>query len=121
MPALLLLLYSCELGLCYLRVPTWAPFRLQFYCNGHNLLASALNKKNIDFQMLDNVFVHIDDFDKAQNFLMTSMLNGFIDNWKKSSGTTVRLFDTLSIAITGALCRSNMRRTSSSSKKTTLN
>jgi hypothetical protein len=57
-----------ELGLCYLRVPTWAPFRLQFYCNGHNLLASALNKKNIDFQMLDNVFVHIDDFDKAQKF-----------------------------------------------------
>ena len=57
-----------ELGLCYLRVPTWAPFRLQFYCNGHNLLASALSKKNIDFQMLDNVFVHIDDFDKAQKF-----------------------------------------------------
>jgi hypothetical protein len=23
-----------EFGLCYLRVPTWAPFRLQFYCNG---------------------------------------------------------------------------------------
>jgi hypothetical protein len=25
-----------DLGLCYLRVPTWAPFRLQFYFNGHN-------------------------------------------------------------------------------------
>ncbi|MCK7509657.1 MAG: hypothetical protein MZV70_40185 [Desulfobacterales bacterium] len=24
-----------DLGLCYLRVPTWAPFRLQFYFNGH--------------------------------------------------------------------------------------
>lgn len=59
---------TAELGLCYLRVPTWAPFRLQFYCNGHNLLASRLNKKNIDFQMLDNVFVHIDDFEKAQKF-----------------------------------------------------
>jgi hypothetical protein len=23
-----------ELGLVYLRAPTWAPFRLQFYCNG---------------------------------------------------------------------------------------
>ena len=23
-----------EFGLCYLRVPTWAPFGLQFYCNG---------------------------------------------------------------------------------------
>lgn len=57
---------TTELGLCYLRVPTWAPFRLQFYCNGHNLLASKLSKKNIDFQMLDNVFVQINDFDKAQ-------------------------------------------------------
>lgn len=57
---------TAELGLCYLRVPTWAPFRLQFYCNGHNLLASRLSKKNIDFQMLDNVFLQIDDFDKAQ-------------------------------------------------------
>lgn len=55
-----------ELGLCYLRVPTWAPFRLQFYCNGHNILASKLNRKNIDSQMLDNVFVQIDDFEKAQ-------------------------------------------------------
>jgi hypothetical protein len=25
-----------EWGLIYLRVPTWAPFRLQFYCNGHS-------------------------------------------------------------------------------------
>ena len=25
-----------ELGLCHLRVPTWAPFRLQFCLNGHN-------------------------------------------------------------------------------------
>lgn len=57
---------DAELGLCYLRVPTWAPFRLQFYCNGHNLLASKLKKKKIGFQLLDNVFVQIDDFDKAQ-------------------------------------------------------
>ena len=59
---------TADLGLCYLRVPTWAPFRLQFYCNGHNLLASRLSKKNIDSQMLDNVFVQIDNFDKAQKF-----------------------------------------------------
>ena len=25
-----------ELGLCYVRVPTWCPFRLQVYCNGQN-------------------------------------------------------------------------------------
>lgn len=33
-----------EFGLCYLRVPTWAPFRLQFYCNGPSA-AFARNQK----------------------------------------------------------------------------
>ena len=55
-----------ELGLCYLRVPTWAPFRLQFYMNGHNLLASKLQKKNIEYRMLDNAFLEVADVDMAQ-------------------------------------------------------
>jgi hypothetical protein len=54
------------LGLCYLRVPTWAPFRLQFYFNGHNLLARRLQRKGIDFKLRDNAFTHIDNFDTAQ-------------------------------------------------------
>jgi hypothetical protein len=33
---------DAELGLIYLRVPTWCPFRLQFYCNGHSWLARQL-------------------------------------------------------------------------------
>jgi lipopolysaccharide biosynthesis protein len=28
-----------ELGLLYVRVPTYCPFRLQVYCNGHSWLA----------------------------------------------------------------------------------
>ena len=55
-----------ELGLCYLRIPTWAPFRLQFYFNGHNWLARQLEKKGIGYQQVDNAFVHLDDFKKAQ-------------------------------------------------------
>jgi hypothetical protein len=55
-----------ELGLCYLRVPTWAPFRLQFYFNGHNKLAAQLFNKGIDAAMIDNCFVSIEDFDKSQ-------------------------------------------------------
>jgi hypothetical protein len=54
------------LGLCYLRVPTWAPFRLQFYYNGHNQLASQLKKAGIGFQLSDNAFVEIADFEQAQ-------------------------------------------------------
>ena len=57
---------SPELGLCYLRVPTWAPFRLQFYFNGHNALAAILDKNSVDFHLLDNTFVQCSDWDKTQ-------------------------------------------------------
>ena len=53
-------------GLCYLRVPTWAPFRLQFYFNGHNWLARRLDKAGVGYRLVDNVFVDIADFAKAQ-------------------------------------------------------
>ncbi len=55
-----------ELGLCYLRVPTWCPFRLQFYFNGHNRLASCLDEQGIGYTIVDNAFIEIDDFAEAQ-------------------------------------------------------
>jgi hypothetical protein len=55
-----------ELGLIYLRVPTWCPFRLQFYCNGHSWLARKLAAAGIGFAMADNAFVRIDDWPRAQ-------------------------------------------------------
>ena len=55
-----------ELGLIYLRVPTWAPFRLQFYCNGHSWLARRLTAEGIGFTAADNAFVRIDDWARAQ-------------------------------------------------------
>lgn len=55
-----------EYGLCYLRVPTWMPFRLQFYCNGHNYLANQLKKEHIGFIPLDNTFLRINSFARAQ-------------------------------------------------------
>jgi len=54
-----------DLGLCYLRVPTWAPFRLQFYFNGHNWLATQLKANGIKFELLDNAFADLADFEKA--------------------------------------------------------
>jgi len=53
-------------GLCYLRVPTWAPFRLQFYCNGHAWLANQLRAEGIACTPLDNTFLHIADLPRAQ-------------------------------------------------------
>lgn len=55
-----------ELGLCHLRVPTWAPFRLQFCLNGHHWLATRLKRHGIGYRLLDNAFVEIDDFVRAQ-------------------------------------------------------
>ena len=55
-----------RLGLCYLRVPTWAPFRLQFYFNGHQWLAARLAASGIGFQLHDNAFSDIADFTRAQ-------------------------------------------------------
>ena len=46
-----------ELGLTYVRVPTWLPCRLQIYFNGHNWLAA---------QLRDNAFVEIGDWQQAQ-------------------------------------------------------
>lgn len=57
---------DADLGLCYLRVPTWMPFRLQFYFNGHNWLARQLHKAGISFTQIDNCFVDLSDFDRAQ-------------------------------------------------------
>jgi hypothetical protein len=51
-----------QLGLCYLRVPTWCPFRLQFYFNGHAWLANKLRAKDIQFKTVDNAFAHIADY-----------------------------------------------------------
>jgi hypothetical protein len=64
-----------ELGLCYVRVPTWCPFRLQFYCNGHNWLARQLDRKKIGYRLLDNAFTAIEDWTAAQQLA---------DSWEPS-------------------------------------
>lgn len=55
-----------ELGLAYVRVPTWAPYRLQVYFNGHHWLASRLKQARIDYRMDDTAFVEIDSWKRAQ-------------------------------------------------------
>lgn len=52
-------------GLCYLRVPTWLPRRLQFYFNGHNYLDNRLAQEKIGCVMADNCFTAIDSFEVA--------------------------------------------------------
>jgi hypothetical protein len=71
-------------GLCYVRVPTWAPFRLQVYFNGHNWLAQRLVKAGISFEMADNAFLSIADPKQAQTLadrLDAKQLHRRLNRW----------------------------------------
>jgi len=73
-----------DLGLCYMRVPTWSPFSLQFYCNGHSALAQSRKCEGIDFVQADNCFVRIDNMARAQEFadaLSPDMLHKHLDKY----------------------------------------
>jgi len=77
-----------QLGLCYMRVPTWCPFRLQFYFNGHNWLANQLKQRGIAYKMLDNAFVQIADYAVANQVaneidveLLQCRLNAFAQKY----------------------------------------
>jgi hypothetical protein len=60
---------DAEFGLCHLRLPTWAPFRLQFCCNGHDWLERQLRSAGLRFKKADNCFTHLSDFAAAQALL----------------------------------------------------
>jgi pyoverdine/dityrosine biosynthesis protein Dit1 len=84
-----------DLGLCYLRVPTWAPFRLQFYFNGHHYLASLLQRKGLSYELLENAFVEVEDFQKAQDLsdsLQVKLLHRRLDQVAKTYCPVLRHF-----------------------------
>jgi len=49
---------DAEFGLCHLRIPTWAPFRLQFCCNGHDWLERQMKPAGLNVNGL-NVNVNV--------------------------------------------------------------
>jgi hypothetical protein len=55
-----------DLGLIHVRLPTWAPFTVQVYANGHHFAARQLRKKGIAFEQIDNAFVRVADAKAAQ-------------------------------------------------------
>jgi hypothetical protein len=84
-----------QFGLCYVRVPTWAPFRLQVYCNGHSWLARQLRQAGVAFEMLDNAFVSIADPGKAQELadaLSAPMLHERLALWAQRFCPVLRHF-----------------------------
>lgn len=75
-----------HLGLCYVRVPTWCPFRLQIYFNGHAWLARSLQQRGINYTLVDNAFVHLESFNEAQRLsdqFSVEALHHRLDHWAR--------------------------------------
>jgi len=53
-------------GLLHVRLPTWFPFTLQVYLNGHEWLARQLDQRGIGYRQQDNAFVALNDLTTAQ-------------------------------------------------------
>ena len=43
-------------GLCYLKICTYVPFEMEFYCNGHHFIAHNLRKEGISYKQEGNCF-----------------------------------------------------------------
>src|SRR6266567_7722450 len=85
-----------ELGLCYVRVPTWCPFRLQIYLNGHHRLACRLKRKQIGHTRLDNAFLQIEDFERTQKIAddwPVEKLHRKLDDWAERYCPVIRQFE----------------------------
>lgn len=55
-----------EFGLVFFKVATYAPFSFAFYFNGHSWLARQLAERGIQYRLVDNLFVEIEQWDVAQ-------------------------------------------------------
>jgi len=85
-----------ELGLCYVRVPTWCPFRLQIYLNGHHRLACRLKRKQIGHTRLDNAFLQIEDLERSQKIAddwPVEKLHRKLDEWGERYCPVIRQFE----------------------------
>lgn len=84
-----------ELGLCYVRVPRWLPCRLQIYFNGHNWLAARLRKQKISYKLVDNAFVEIANWTRAQQIAdgwQIKRLHGKLDQFAQTDCPIHRAF-----------------------------
>jgi hypothetical protein len=57
-----------EFGFMHVRVPTWFPFTIQIYLNGHEWLARKMDQYGIEHRKLENAFLWIDQARRAQGF-----------------------------------------------------
>ena len=74
-----------EFGFMNIRLQTWFPYHIQMCLNGREWLRRSLEQEGVDFHVHGNKFLHIADYQKAQQLLdeqlntrFTEMLDGFV-------------------------------------------
>jgi len=74
-----------EFGWMFIKIQTWFPFNVQIYINGREYLSKLLDREGIKYQMYNNSFSYLEDYDKAQKLAdgilnkdLTSSLDGLI-------------------------------------------
>lgn len=55
-----------EFGWMFIKIQTWFPYNVQIYINGHEYLSKLLDKNNIKYEMYNNSFSYLEDFNRAQ-------------------------------------------------------
>ena len=55
-----------EFGWMFLKIQTWFPYNVQIYINGREYCSKLFDKEGVKYQMFNNSFSYIDNFDKAQ-------------------------------------------------------
>ncbi len=85
-----------DYGFMSIRLQTWAPYDIQIALNGREWLRRQLDKKGCGYILNGNKFLHIDDYELAQQLLDTQedtkweeILNGFIPDVFPSMSQTL--------------------------------
>ena len=93
---------DARFGLVYLRVPTWAPFRLQFYCNGHSWLARKLTAEGIGYTMADKPLSGSMAGPAPRNWLIPSRPTNYTARWIVMPRSAARYLTSSGSPTTGA-------------------
>lgn len=91
----------------FFKIQTWFPYNAQIYINGREYLSRLLDKNGIHYQMYNNSFSYIENFERAQEIadgILNKKLSDSFDSIAKKSITCCRMLKRYSMQVaTGAL------------------
>lgn len=71
-------------GMCSIKICSYLPFAANIYLNGHNFAISSLENNGIGYTKIDNCFIDLDDFTKAQQLfdkITVARIQSLGDRW----------------------------------------